>query len=484
MAKKRLYIDNIPRFEEYDLIDLNQDDAEFLIKVNEDKEKIYRGVRVPDNMYIIGKNQLEYIEYLDVADFKKDYLKLGKDLFNLCISKNNIEFDNSYKLDDKDIYLKYICSDYDYQFEAHKKYKEDFDNIYDFKNEVEIFFYNTVYEERVVIFIDTLDRIVNILISIYAAKNINIKKYLDRIDKEVLSRMSKCITMLEKENSKLISSEIDKINVELQNILIELESVGTNEVNIRRKISTSSRKNIDEITNIDFKNKVNECPIKIKFTYNQFKDLKRIIKKWLKKYGFPYYVSTDDEDDYIQKIHERLDLKDNENAVPCDILINNSIYSYILYDVLVNKNKSNEVIRKLFDLKNNKKINNKNFFSLRDDYLYYTNINSAKLFDYKSSYTDDDVADKKDLREDNDFAHKGDDGWYKDRIFNNLCIAFNIKLKNDTLYETPNSKDRQCPICKKWFTVNKKYRTYCSNKCKEKGKREKEKEYKRKQRKK
>lgn len=55
MKGKMIYIDNIPSFEEYDLVDLNTYNTLFLMKMynEEHSDKISKGIRIPDRMFII-----------------------------------------------------------------------------------------------------------------------------------------------------------------------------------------------------------------------------------------------------------------------------------------------------------------------------------------------------------------------------------------------------------------------------------------------
>lgn len=60
---------------------------------------------------------------------------------------------------------------------------------------------------------------------------------------------------------------------------------------------------------------------------------------WLDEFGFPYYISTDDEEDFKKYITKKFNIGDNEDTVLAESLIINSIYNYILYTIFKNRKK-------------------------------------------------------------------------------------------------------------------------------------------------
>lgn len=493
MKDKMIYIDNIPRFEEYDLIDLNTDNTFFLMKkYNEEHiNKISKGTRLPDRMFIVGKriqkNNEDSDRTINAKTFHDDYLKLGKKLFELSTSKHDIEFEYSYQLDNDDLYLKHLVTNYEYEIMMREKYEDYLDEIYTIREEAEVYLDNTVFEEKYGVFLDLTDKILNIICILYSVFNQDVEEHLKRLE-TIMSEIFEYCIQIDIDKSKDIFNGLENINDKLLILLKNIRSgMENNNFDIRKITITSSRKKMDNITNIDFYNKMNEYPITVKFAYSQFKELKRIIKTWLRKYGFPYYVNQKDVKKYEIEINKILKLKEDEMAVPCDILIIHSIYNYMLYTLFTDKNKTDDKIKRLFNFNSDSKSKNKsNVFSIRDNFNYYNNIVCTHiLLDFKSSYNPNDEEDEEKLRKDNylcDYIEKK--GCYEDRTFNNLCIAFELILKDEILYETPVSDEKKCSVCGNWFTPDKYHKIYCSEICKPNGKRGKEKLNKRTQRKK
>lgn len=477
MKDKMIYIDNIPSFEEYDLVDLNTYNTLFLMKKynEEHADKISKGIRLPDRMFIIGKGMQpnnDSNRTINAKTFYEDYLKLGKKLFELSTSKHNIEFEYSYQFDDDDLYLKHLVFNPEYEIMMREKYENYLDEIYTIREEAEVYLSYTIFEEKYGIFLDLTDKILNMIYILYSVFNQDVEEHLKKLETTVSEIFEYCI-QIDIDKSKDIFNGLENINNKLLILLKNIKNgMGNNNFDIRKKTITSSRKKMDNITNIDFYNKMNEYPITVKFTYSQFKELKRIIKTWLKKYGFPYYVNQKDVEKYKIEINKILKLKEDEMAVPCDILIIHSVYNYMLYTLFTDKNKTDDKIKNLFNSNNtSKKRNKKNIFSIRDSFAYFNNVVCTYiLLDFKSSYVYNEVYDEKELRKNNYLCEYIDDEeYYKDRSFNNLCIAFGLILKNEILYETPVSDEKKCSVCGNWFIPNQEYKVYCSKECQKSG---------------
>lgn len=477
MKGKMIYIDNIPSFEEYDLVDLNTYNTLFLMKMynEEHSDKISKGIRIPDRMFIIGKGMQpnnDSNRTINAKTFYEDYLKLGKKLFELSTSKYNIEFEYSYQLDDDDLYLKHLVFNTEYETMMREKYENYIDEIYTIREEAGVYLSYTIFEEKYSIFFDLTDKILNMIYILYSVFNQDVEEYLKKLETTMSEIFEYCI-QIDIDKSKDIFNGLENINNKLLILLKNIRNgMRNNNFDIRKKTITSSRKKTDNITNIDFYNKMNQYPITVKFTYSQFKELKRIIKTWLKKYGFPYYVNQEDVKKYEIEINKILKLKEDEMAVPCDILIIHSVYNYMLYMLFTDKNKTDDKIKRLFNFNSDSKSKNKsNVFSIRNNFNYYNNIVCTYiLLNFKSSYVYNEVYDEKELRKDNylcDYIEKK--GCYEDRTFNNLCIAFGLMLKDEILYETPVSDEKRCSVCGNWFIPNREFKVYCSKECQEPG---------------
>lgn len=477
MKGKMIYIDNIPSFEEYDLVDLNTYNTLFLMKMynEEHSDKISKGIRIPDRMFIIGKGMQpnnDSNRTINAKTFYEDYLKLGKKLFELSTSKYNIEFEYSYQLDDDDLYLKHLVFNTEYETMMREKYENYIDEIYTIREEAGVYLSYTIFEEKYSIFFDLTDKILNMIYILYSVFNQDVEEYLKKLETTMSEIFEYCI-QIDIDKSKDIFNGLENINNKLLILLKNIRNgMRNNNFDIRKKTITSSRKKTDNITNIDFYNKMNQYPITVKFTYSQFKELKRIIKTWLKKYGFPYYVNQEDVKKYEIEINKILKLKDDEMAVPCDILIIHSVYNYMLYTLFTDKNKTDDKIKRLFNFNSDSKSKNKsNVFSIRNNFNYYNNIVCTYiLLNFKSYYVYNEVYDEKELRKDNylcDYIEKK--GCYEDRTFNNLCIAFGLMLKDEILYETPVSDEKRCSVCGNWFIPNREFKVYCSEECQKPG---------------
>lgn len=48
----------------------------------------------------------------------------------------------------------------------------------------------------------------------------------------------------------------------------------------------------------------------------------------------PYYIKVDDEKEYRSSANNIIKVNNNEEIIPCDILIINSVFNYMLYTML------------------------------------------------------------------------------------------------------------------------------------------------------
>ena len=109
MQKNKEYIilENLPLFEKYQLIDINETTWK---DISKDKKNDNKDIIVIDRLYIKGINRISYNDRKieDYSVFFKDYLSLGKRLFELSTTKNAISFSKPLVVTDIDIVDKYI----------------------------------------------------------------------------------------------------------------------------------------------------------------------------------------------------------------------------------------------------------------------------------------------------------------------------------------------------------------------------------------
>ena len=189
-------------------------------------------------------------------------------------------------------------------------------------------------------------------------------------------------------------------------------------------------------------------------------------------------MKKEDEIKYREKIEniKEFNIGDNEFLIPCEYLIINSIYIYLFYSILVEQQEANSVIKHTFGIGNKftrdklKEIN-----ELRNNYKYYFYNVCDEIFDIKLKSDKNEISiTKEGKKESKNHFIKGTNIDFYELYFNNLCIAANIWLEEETKY-TVFSDKKQCPICKRWFSPEEfKYKKYCSDKCQKEGNRKQE----------
>ena len=281
---------------------------------------------------------------------------------------------------------------------------------------------------------------------------------------------------------------------DLATLVEEIEKiVKNNDINLNKKVSLSNAKK-SKVTKKDILNKFEEAPLTVIFTYYQIDDLQKIITEFIEKYGFPYYVFEEDEEKYIKEINRIIDLNEEDSAIPCDILILNSIFNYLLYTILTEWKTADDKIKKIWGF-DDKKLKSKNvttIHNVKKMCKYFNSILTSKLYDFKSyiKNIDDEnnfnvvSLDNKENYDDCDNYFKSDkDKCYYELLFNNLCIAANEILAKEYRYDEIDAKSKPCPNCGESFIPSKDFRTYCCEKCKVEGRRKKKTENKRNERK-
>ncbi len=473
---KYIYLKNLPLFERYELIDTNENTWKSTRNVGLFNN---RGIRSINSLYIKGINKIsdEDRKIDDYKVFFKDYLNLGKKLFELSISKNKMSFIKPILIDDDSlIELKYNEEIMDMS-NFNKKYGDLIDDINDLynsiENEIDVdndYVYNYIYN-----LLSTVDKILSSLAILDKVFNYNVKEELHTLYDFFLEYYNYFFE--ETDGIKLIDYKfnyLDELIESIDNIKKE------NGFNLKKELALSNaKKRVNYDTNyVEFNNYFKESPIDVRFTYDQIKDLKRIIITWLKKYGFPYYVKKEDELEYREKIKsiKEFNISDNEFFIPCEHLIVNSIYTYLFYSLLIKQQEADPVIKQIFGVETKltrdklKEIN-----ELRNAYKYYFNNVCDEIFDIrlKSNKNETHIEEEEKKVSKNYFIKENDDGYYK-LYFNNLCIAANIWLEKETKNNIFSDK-KQCPICERWFYPEEfKYRKYCSDKCQKEGNRKQE----------
>ena len=167
-----------------------------------------------------------------------------------------------------------------------------------------------------------------------------------------------------------------------------------NKIDINKLISifNAAKKKPNKI-NID--NKFKKTPINVYFSYNKIKEIKKILFDWLNEFGFPYYINTDDEDEFKKYITEKFNINNNESIIPAETLIINSIYNYMLYTIFKDWKKTDEKIKKIFNYNDKKKM--KNNITVIKEYnhflSFYNNCNNI-IFKFNSKNIKKDIANK------------------------------------------------------------------------------------------
>lgn len=515
MKNSFIFIDNLPMFERYEIIDSKDEDMVAISEVL--NENNIKGVYTTEYSYIKGINRKERDENKIKCDaFFQAYLNLGKKLFELATSKNKIKVISRYEITDiSDLTSRYSemyyfpiveqLTDAEYDMTVNiNKFISKFTSLY-LSNKV-------LNKEKISEVIDLAqdclgnllalsDTPEEIIVENKSYKNYNI--YSDLLELEsILSLINNKLSnymvaynifeekeIITKANEVLIHN-IEKLEL-IKNTLVEKLDESSFKDDLKKNLSNGSR-SLSKISNVDFYEDRKQAPIIIKFSYYQKKKVHSIIKSWLKKYGFPYYISKKLEKEYLEATRRMFKLENDEFIIPCNNLIVNSVYNYMYYTLCTEREVADERILSIFNFipkENNRKsrskrINNTQIANIKETLNYYNNIYCSKIFGFncmtisemKDSFSED---DKK-----NYFNHDSvDDGMYVE-YFNNLCIAMN-RLIPDKINEFKikhNGSIGRCPICKKIFDKKNK-EICCSEDCEKIRVRKRKRENKREERK-
>lgn len=493
MKKTRLigniYTDNLPAFEEYTIINNQEEVLGSLNRITNNK-----GILPIEALYIKGTNRIDNNNCIGANKFFYDYLELGKQLFELSLLNNKMSFkihnsfDNNLELNN--YYLERIIRENDFDIPGlYEEEKELLDEIQrcigSFEKLKKRFSHRATEIDRLINMSREIETTLLILTSKSISKNefvklFNLSKEAKRkissnsefhcpIFKELytlLDILNSTIGLLsetsekkslyisifeeEKENIFSVPKILDMCRNDLEDLLKVVEDKKFElKFDLKKEISLSKIKKLDDISNINIINKFEEPILTITYSYNQLEDLKKVLIPWLKKYGFPYYNPT-------------ISLNDNEELIPCNILITNSIFNYMYYSLYVEWQTTDKRILDIFGFDTTKSFreNRSSIINIKNDLDYYNNQVTSKIQDFDCSCYEKDSF----KGSDNYFNYLTEDGDLKETIFNNLCIAMNKIVKEKTTKFIANHKLENCSICGKAFEPGK-YRKVCSDEC-------------------
>ena len=533
--EKYIYTKDIPMFERYEFIDYGV----YRLLSTTLKGKVNKMGSY--SFYIKGinrrKNSNNFIT-IPEKSFFDDYLKLGKDLFELASAKNKVCFNNNYFFDDssnpqdnfdrqelKSFFVEQIVMDTNFTKEQLELLRK-IDKI------------NYYYAERtdcthMIKYTDTIESIINSLTILLYYTKYDITDLLKKLYNVLKKTLKKYKNI---ENNRLVHQlffgletfEFEEINDEIR----ELEKMY--DIDIRKDIRIGNKKNLNTITKWDFDEKFGFSPLKVFFSCDQIVDLSKIIIKWLEIYGFPYFVYNSDKEEYLKKIKKIFGLEcyilkeegkelfeknrykksnyyiikddnkvvnyiekvddpnyfSNEMFIPCEPLIVNSIYNYLIYTILTQQQTADEKIKEVFYFKTPEKVGSKIDVKENLKFTYETKTNYSKLdsnmnmkiLDFKTKYEKIEFDGKKDYSEsDNKFKYKPDNKKKKDDFddsefsqifFHNLCEAATL-LTQEKITRIGYRNDKQCKFCGKFFTPTEKNKIYCSEECRKKARNKK-----------
>jgi len=488
--EKYIYKDkNLLSFEKYELFDPSEENWRATTFI----PSFPQGVRHIDSLYIKGINRIFSSKTINCKDFFSDYLKLGKKLFELATSRNKISFTLNEDLDDSELNSNYIekvmtfdtavCSSKMLNSNIGSNFSEKqnciLEEVLNLRDKFSTLAEDKNFNNLIYGLIDIIDDIINLLLE-NTTIQIDIYKNLCDLLGIVKKAYNYCNSGKNYSDVE-ITKNLLLAQAELSDLQFRIEDIQKkNNFDLRKNLTISNRKKYETTTKTNVYNKFKDSLLEVVFTYNQIKDLKRIIINWLDNYGFPYYVKESDEVEYRNKIIEIfklekeenkneyngiISLKENEEIIPCNFLITNSIFCYMLYKIFDDWNAAEDNIKSIFGFENKSDFrdNRSRIQKIKDANKYYNNSVCSNILGFS---TKEYIVNEENTN--NKFKDK-DSGC--DLYFNNLLLVSN-RLINEKTLEPINIKQEKCPICGKKFTKNKDRRGYCSEKCAEKGKTE------------
>lgn len=467
-----VYIDEIPDFENYDLVNIDEELHKKLF--NLPPERLQFGT---SSLYIVGTNKIDIKQKKIFYDYlRKDFLKLGKNLFNIAKQNNKIRFEPIDKINNKEFesyYLEHVL----FEIELTKKQSQIMSEIYKNYDNVIYTLSTNKKTQNIYSYIYIMDDIINSLYLLHDKLNFKIDDYLMML-----------LNILKKLNKNL------KLNIHIANILTEIKELSDTIENIKNEYKFDLKKEISlalkEPTKLNVNKYFEAPPLSITFNYSQYPEIKKHILKWVNEYGFPYYVLSKEEDKYKNKITKFINLKNNEYAVPCEELILCSVFSYMFYTIRTDWKKADEKIKGLFgfNLNNNTRNNSKKITNIKKLFSYYNTYVITNQLGLYSGYDNISISNykEKDAKKkyedcDNYFKYTNDYSQeYQENIFYNICLANyylindSVNMKDNNLKLLRKNKQKQCKICGKWFIPNKEFKNFCCSECKHKHEKEKD----------
>lgn len=478
-----IYFDNLPMYEKYEFIDTH--------------DELYQGLNLTsiraDDLYIKGIDRINRVNNtILLEDFSIEYMKLGKKLFELVYKKHKITFKYTYRITENlDLKDRYIQKNY---FELVGGLQSDEINLINsISNSLnKLVWFNEVSSVDKNInkkIIDIGQELLDDLIILYDEVRLDIFQYLYNLDdilaseiklldKEICSRVNNLIF----DDRNFNSNEIQEIQAmclsDLTSILDELskktpkqkiEAILKN--SLKKELSNNKSVDLKYIDNINYYGSDIKSFITFLFECNQLKDIKKAILPFIKKFGFPYFDNNQNHKTNICPIK----LNVNEDIIPCNILIENSIFYYMYYTLFSDWQTTDKRILEVFDFipkeefKKSKlkgktffKVNRKNIIFYKNNWLRYNDFINRDILGMEHSY-------KKEKDEnrynDNHFNITGKDGFNYKIIFYNFCTAMNMLLQEKTDYFTTETTQDKCKFCGKKFTPTSKLKKYCSKTC-------------------
>ena len=461
-----IYKKGLPSFKKYDLFDYSEESWELTLKDSLFKGK---GIRDISTLYIKGIDMIEDKEKkIDCRLFFNDYIELGKKLYELSTTEHTVCFLQNYEFDYSTLVSNYIEKHF-LELCLTDEQTDYINCIMDKRDKfLDILGNDKDYYE----FLDLIDGAIDLLYLLWYKLDYDIDKYLIKLLDILKKHLDKYNSVNNKKIGKLF------LVFDCKNDLVFLyneikEIVNTNNIKLEKEVALSIAKK-STITKIDILNRFEEAPLVVRFTFDQFDDLKKIIIEFLEKYGFPYYIDPNDEDKFEYRFIINRDLKKEEKIIPADILILCSVYTYLLHSILENWDFADNKIKEIWGFKDknlkSKKI--KSIHEIRKRCKYFNNNISGRLFSFKGDINSDEVHDRffkdKDSYDKCDNYFKSDkDNCYSESTIYNLCVAANEVMEKEYRYDEIDDKIKKCLVCGKEYYPSKKLYKFCSEDCKE-----------------